>query len=171
MTLTWGDIVALLVGLFGGGTGLAALYRARAQNRVDERKQLSEEQVLFRQSMAEQLSALRTQLLEVEKRNDVLETETRDQGKQLAALQTKNEYQEQRIQEQAEQIAGLRQQNATQAAQIAALTEEKAGVVQRLQVETAQRQFLERENGDLRRELDRLRTKLPNRVDLSDEET
>jgi len=162
----WSAIVLALGGLLGGG-GIAALIRARSQNRVDERAQLTTEQQSFRQSMAEQIAGLRVQLTDGAKRNDGLEQELRTQGKELAALGTKNEYQERQLHEQAEQIADLRTQNATQAQQIAALTEEKAVVIQRLQAEVLKNDFLTREINELRHEVSRMREKLPVRAEAT----
>lgn len=164
------SIVVTIAGFLLGGGGLAALWRTRGQNRNDERSQLTAEQQAFRQSMASELSSLRQQILEVEKRNDLLESESREQAKQIASLTTQNGFQQTQLSQQATQIASLTTQNATQAAQIAALTEEKAAVIQRLQVISAQKEFIERENNDLRKELWRLRGKLPNRVELGESE-
>lgn len=163
----WSAIVPFAIAMLTGG-GLAGLIRARSQNRVDERAQLTTEQQSFRQSMAEQLARLQTKIDDGEKRNDVLELELRTLGKDLAALQTTNAYQERQLHEQAQQIADLRTQNATQAAQIAALTEEKASVVQRLQAEVLKSDFLTRENNELRHEVQRLREKLPQRTEASE---
>lgn len=160
----WSAIVLVVGSLLGGG-GLAALLRARSQNRVDERAQLTTEQQSFRQSMAEQIARLQAQLDGGAKRNDVLEQELRTLGKELAALQKTNEFQAQQLHDQAEQITVLRTQNATQAQQIAALTEEKAGIVQRLQAEVLKSDFLTRENNELRHEVQRLREKLPLRTE------
>jgi chromosome segregation ATPase len=162
----WSTIVPLAIALLTGG-GLSTLIRARSQNRVDERAQLTTEQQSFRQSMAEQIAGLRVQLADGAKHNDGLEQELRGQGKELAALATKNDYQERQLREQAQQIADLRTQNATQAAQIAALTEEKAGVTQRLQAEVLKSDFLTRENNELRHEITRLREKPPMRGDTT----
>lgn len=152
-----------LVAAIGGLAGVAAYIRARGQNKYDERSQLSEEQQKFRQAMFEQLGVLRTQVQEVEKRNDVLETEGRRQAEMIAGLSTKNEYQERQLSLQAEQIQTLREQNVRQAEQIAALTEEKAAYAQRVQIAEAKANFLERENNELRREVNRLKAKLPPR--------
>lgn len=163
MALDWSMVVAIVVGL-GGLGGWAAFIRARGQNRVDDRAQLTSEQQDFRKSMAEQLSALRTQVGESDRRNDVLERESREQGERIAVLSSRNEYQERELKAQAEQIVMLRTQNAQQAVQIAALTEEKASVIQRLQTTEAKYTFVERENNELRQEITRLHKQLPARM-------
>ncbi len=160
----WSIIVALLAAVLGGG-GVAGWLRARGQNQTDGRAQLASEQEAYRRQLGEQIARLQTRIDESEKRNDVLEQELRTQGKDLAALQTTNAYQERQLHEQAAQIGELRTQNATQAQQLAALTEEKAGVVQRLQAEVLKNDFLTRETNDLRREIQRMREKLPARIE------
>lgn len=160
----WSTVVALIVAGLGGG-GIGALLRAPVQNRVDERAQLTVEQQAFRREMAEQLAALRTQQTESDRRNDELEKEAREQGKQIAVLSSRNEAQQQQLKDQAEQIVLLRNQNAQQAVQIAALTEEKATVVQRLQVAEAKFDFVSKENNELRQEITRLHKLLPVRTE------
>ena len=164
MEVTWSMVILMLSG-FGGLTGLAAYVRAKGQNTYDDRSQLTQEQQAFRAAMAAELAALRQQVIGVEARNDTLEAETRRQGELIAALTAQKDYQEKQLKGQAEQIDSLRTQNMTQAAQIAALTEEKAGYAQRVQIAEAQKDFLSRENTQLRQENQRLRERLPARIE------
>ena len=45
--MDWGDVIGGAVGFLAGGGGLVAFYRARSQNRVDERTQLSKNKPIF----------------------------------------------------------------------------------------------------------------------------
>ncbi len=161
----WATWVIAVVGLLGGSGGLAAYLRARGENRNDERSQLTTEQIAFRQALAAELTALRVQVAELDKSKDALEDKAAEQGKQIAVLTRENEYQARETKLQAEQIGLLRDQNAKQASQIAALTEENTSTTQRLAIVTAQKDFIEKENNDLRREVERLREKLPARIE------
>lgn len=158
--------MGLIAAALGGG-GIGAYVRAKGQNTTDDRAQLTTEQQAFRREMAEQLSALRTQQVESDRRNDALESETREQGKQIAVLSSRNEAQQQQLKDQAEQIVMLRTQNGQQAVQIAALTEEKASVIQRLQIAESKYDFVQRENNELRAEITRLHKQLPPRVETA----
>jgi chromosome segregation ATPase len=155
--MDWGDIVSAGIGLVAGGGGLVALYRARTQNRVDERRQLTEEQIAFRSAMAAELATLRAQTAALAGDKDKLESQMYEQGRALERLKFLDE-------QKTEQIQKLQAQNAEQAAQLAAqqrelegLRDEKAAVVQQLTIITATKEFLERENGALRRELEGVR--------------
>lgn len=162
------QVISLIIGLLGGG-GLVALLRVRTQNRVDERTQLSSEQVSFRQSMAAELAEVRAENRTTASRNDTLEKELREQGKLLAALEERDAQKTEQLKLQAQQILELKTQNAAQAQQLTQLTEEKAKMTQKLAIVQAQYEFVERENGELRRENERLRSLLPVRVDLGDQ--
>lgn len=158
--IEWTDILVAGLGVVGGGGGVVALYRARTQNKVDERRQLTDEQVAFRAAMAAELAALRQQITDLSRRNDVLEDDAKEQARVSAGLQKTNEYQAAELAEQRSQIAQLQQANAALQTQVAQLIEEKAMVIQRLTVSEAQRSFLERENNQLRQELGTLRGRL-----------
>lgn len=161
------DWVTWVFGAFatlGGMTGLAAFVRARGQNRVDDRKQLSDEQIAFRQTMAEQLAAIRQQLRDSETDKDKLEAQLHETVALSNRLLERSETQERCIKEQNEQIAALRAQNAQQAQQIAALTEERAAYIEQLSIAKSRAEFLEREVNTLRTENTRLRDKLPTRT-------
>lgn len=142
-----------------------ATQQAQIESSIKERQQLTDEQVKFRQDMAAQLAAQQAQIENLYKRNDALEAREIDLGKEIAALQVRNAFLERQSRDQAEVIQALRNQNTQQAEQIAALTEDKVKQNERLQVLTAQKEFLERENGDFRREIARLRDKLPARLE------
>lgn len=160
--------ITLVFGAFatiGGLTGLAAYVRARGQNRVDDRRLTLDEQIAFRADMRGEIAALRTKIAELEKSKDATELVSAEQGKQLTALEVKNSYQAEQLAAQATEIRALREQNAQQAAQIAALTDERAAYLERLKIAEAKNDFMERENGDLRRENQRLREKLPLRTE------
>lgn len=151
MALSWEAAVTLMVGLFGGGT-LAALLRARTQNRVDERKQLTDEQTAFRRDMAEQLAALRTQVAELSRRNDDLERDAKEQAKLGARLEQTNTFQADQLKHQAEQIRELERTNTALEQRLLDLVDEKAQLAQRLTALQLTKDVLERENNDLRRE-------------------
>lgn len=68
----WSAVVAIAGFLLGGG-GIAALWRTRSQNRVDERSQLTNEQVKFRQDMAAEMSSLRTEISNLKEANRKLD--------------------------------------------------------------------------------------------------
>lgn len=148
---------------------MVAILRARTQNRVDERTQLSSEQISFRQSMATELAEVRAENRGTAARNDTLEKELRDQGKLLAALEERDAQKTKQLELQAQQILELKNQNAGQAQQLATLTEEKAQMIQQLSIVQAKYEFVERENGELRRENERLRTQLPVRVEIGEQ--
>ena len=124
---------------FGGGGGVVALYRARSQNRVDERRQLTDEadrvpardeQRSWRRSdPGGRTWAAGTTMLE-----DDAKTGEPDSGE----LKTTNEYQARQLTLQQEQITQLQRANAALEAQLAELVEEKAKVVQQLQVAIAE---------------------------------
>lgn len=160
MTVEWTDVVVAGIGVLGGGGGVVAMLRARSQNKVDERRQLTDEQVAFRAAMAAELAALRQQIADLSRRNDVLEDDAKEQARLSAVLQKTNEYQAAELAEQRTQIAQLQQANVALQTQVAQLIEEKAMVIQRLTVSEAQRSFLERENNQLRQELGTLRGRL-----------
>jgi chromosome segregation ATPase len=147
------------------GGGLVAFYRARSQNRVDERAQLQKEQAEFRQALSGELGALRGQVQQLAATNDKLESTVNEQGRELERLRTLDEVKTGQIQRLQSQNSEQGRQLAEQATQIQALTDEKAQMIQRLQVSESQRTFLERENGQLRQENQRLREKLPPRLD------
>ncbi len=159
------DIVVVLVAILGGG-GIAALLRSIGQNRVDFRNQLTQEQISFRADMRAEIARLDAKLADSERRNDLLEATQHEHIGQISALQQQNK-------EQAIQIERLVVQNAKQADQISQqaavidqLTGEKAQAVNDAQKAIAARDFLERENGELRRECERLRIKLPPRAEV-----
>lgn len=162
------DWVTWVFGAFatlGGMTGLAAFVRARGQNRIDDRRQLSDEQIAFRQTMAAELAAVRQQARDTTADNDKLETRLNETVGLSQRLLERSEAQEKRIREQEEQIAALRAQNAQQAQQIAALTEERAAYIEQLSIAKSRAEFLEREVNTLRTENTRLRDKLPARTE------
>ncbi len=162
----WVTWVIAVIGTIGGlYTGWATIVRARGQNKNDERSQLTTEQVSYRQSLREDMAILRAQVAELDKSKDALEAIAAEQGKQIAVLSRENEYQAREMRAQAEQISALHDQNGKQASQIAALTEENTSTTQRLAIVTAQKDFIEKENNELRREVERLREKLPARTE------
>lgn len=131
--------MALAGALLGGG-GLAALVRAKVQNRVDERTQLSAEQVQFREHMRAEIARLDERSRNLESRNQKLE----------------------------EQVLSLTIQNSKQADQIEDLKKENETATRQLATTNAKNDFLERENNDLRRENQRLREKLPQRIEVTE---
>lgn len=159
MALSWGDLMALAGILIGGG-GLAALWRTRNQNRVDDRRQLTEEQAAFRRDMAEQLAALRTQVAELSRRNDVLEDDAKKQAVLTARLEQTNETQAGQLLRQAEQIRELEKTNTTLETRLLELVDEKAALISRVTALQLTKDVLERENNDLRREVATLRGRL-----------
>lgn len=162
------DWVTWMFGTFatlGGMTGLAAFVRARGQNKVDDRRQLTDEQIAFRQAQAADLASIRQQLRDGEADKDKLEVRLNETIAVSNRLLERSETQERRIKEQEEQIAALRSQNAQQAQQIAALTEERAAYLEQLSIAKSRAEFLEREVNALRIENQRLRDKLPARVE------
>lgn len=158
--MDWYAVATAVIGFLGGGGGVVALYRARSQNKVDERRQLTDEQIAFRNAMAAELSALRTQVSELSRRNDVLEDDAKKTASLTAGLKTTNEYQARQLTQQQEQITQLQRANAALEARLAELVEEKAKVVQQLQVAIAEKGFLERENAQYRQENQSLRLRL-----------
>lgn len=164
--MTW---VVLMLGGIGGLSGIGAYVRAHGQNRVDDRRALTEEQQQFRQAMAAELGSLRQLARDLETDKDKLESRLNDTVKLSERLLERSESQERRIKDQDDQIIVLRTQNAEQAHQIAALTEERAAYIERLKIAEAKNDFMERENGELRREVQRLREKLPARVDVTED--
>jgi chromosome segregation ATPase len=162
------DWVTWVFGAFatlGGMTGLAAFVRARGQNRVDDRRQLTDEQIALRQSMREQFAEVRQQLRDSEADKDKLEAQLLETAALSQRLLERSEAQEKRIKEQEAQIAALCTQNAQQAQQIAALTEERAAYIEQLSIAKSRAEFLEREVNTLRTENTRLRDKLPARTE------
>ncbi len=100
----WSIIVTIAGFLLGGG-GLAALYRARTQNRVDERSQLTDEQVRFRQDMAAEIASMRTEIAnlkdanrKLDDRNDDLVRENGDLKGRVRFLEEQNADLKNRIQ-------------------------------------------------------------------------
>jgi hypothetical protein len=161
------DILLMITALVGGFGGLGALLRARGQNRVDQSAQLTNEQVKFREHMAGEIGRLDQALAAAEKRGDDLAALVQQGTKDIAALQQQNL-------DQAKQIDKLTAQNTAQAAQIAEqailieqITGEKAKAIHDAQVATSTKEFLERENGELRREVQRLKEQLPARIEVS----
>jgi HD-GYP domain-containing protein (c-di-GMP phosphodiesterase class II) len=135
----WSWLVTLAVGLLGGG-GLSALWRARGQNRTDERTQLSTEQLQFREHMRAEIARLDERSRNLETRNQALE----------------------------ERVLTLTIQNENQAHQIKELTEDKEASALQLKMVSGQKDFLERENNELRRENLRLRERLPTRTEVTE---
>lgn len=162
------DWVTWMFGAFatlGGMTGLAAFVRARGQNKVDDRRQLTDEQIALRQSMREQFAEVRQQLRDSESDKDKLEAQLHETTALSNRLLERSDAQEKRIKDQEEQIAVLRAQNAQQAHQIDTLTEERAAHIERLGIAETKADFLERENNVIRAENARLREKLPIRTE------
>jgi hypothetical protein len=160
------DIALIVTALVGGGGGIAALLRARGQNKVDLSAQLTNEQVKFREHMASEIARLDTAHAAAEKRGDELAALQQEGVKAIAKLQQQNS-------DQAEQIKTLTRQNNDQATQIAELRtqneqilSEKAQAIHIAQVATSAKEFLERENGELRREVQRLKEQLPPRIEV-----
>lgn len=155
--MDWGDVIGGAVGFLAGGGGLVAFYRARSQNRVDERTQLSKEQADFRAAMAAELSALRTQVTAQLALNDKLESLVAEQGRTIERLTVHDEVKTQQIAELRGQNAELLAKLNDQSNQIAVLQNDKAQAVDRARTLELKVGVLERENNDLRGEVNRLR--------------
>lgn len=156
----WSTIVPIIAaagGLVGGAGGLAALLRARSQNKVDERGQLSAEQQAFRRDMAAELATLRTSVGSLALDKDKLELLLADQGKLLERLKTLDEIKSQQIEQLQTRNSTLEQTVAAQQQQITQLREQKDLVERQLLQVTSAREFLEREVSQLRRENELLR--------------
>lgn len=158
--MNWEQIVLAVFSLFGGAGGIVALYRARSQNRTDERKLLTDEQIAFRSSMSAEIGRLSALQTALSADKDKLEEKISEQGQLIVRLQERDAQKEKEIGLLQQQNADLLERANAQQIEINRLSEEKAQVVQRLQVVQATKEFLERENGDLRRENGRLRAEL-----------
>ncbi|MBK9944291.1 MAG: hypothetical protein IPP13_22045 [Kouleothrix sp.] len=159
-SIEWGQIVLALLSVMGGAGGVTAWYRARSQNRTDERKLLTDEQIAFRSAMAAEIGRLSALQQALATDKDKLEAQLADQGRQLERLRTLDEIKERQIAELQKQNADLVLRSNAQQGEIEALREEKARVLQQLTVAHATKELLERENNDLRREMSRLRSDL-----------
>lgn len=156
----WSQIVPIVAGiggLVGGAGGLAALLRARSQNKVDERTQLSAEQQAFRRDMAAELATLRTAMGALVQDKEKLETRLDEQREQLVELRTLDRVKTSQIEQLQARNSTLEQTVAAQQQQIKTLDEQKSSIEKQLLNMTASRDFLERENTQLRRENELLR--------------
>lgn len=156
----WGQIVVSGLGLVGGLGGFTALLRARSQNRVDERTQLSKEQTDFRALMHAEIGRLSALTTTLSTDKDKLEERLAEQGRLIERLTTLDEVKERNIAELQKLNAELTQRVTSQQTEIEALREEKARVVQQLTVAQATKELLERENNIIRLEASGLRTQL-----------
>lgn len=153
----WVQIMIAMMGAAGGGAGVAQYLRARGQNRVDERGQLTEEQRAFREDMRAEIARLDQKNADTEKRNDVLEAAQLESVRQIAALQSQNTEQGRQIEEQGRQLVAQQQQIGAQRQQIESLISEKAALANEAFKASATARFLEKENNALRLENAQLR--------------
>ncbi len=163
--------LTVLLAILGGGilTGAGAFLRARGQNRTDAAKQQTDDRTLLFKDTREWLAYQDAQIANLITRNERLEASQAAQAEKQAAHSAAHTAEIAELQrqnrEQAAQLAAHTTQNAQQAGQIATLTEENTVTTQQLKIEIAKREFVERENGELRREIERLREKLPARTE------
>ena len=166
--------LTILLAILGGGilTGAGAFLRARGQNRVDAAKQQTDDRTLLFKDTREWLAYQDAQITNLITRNERQEAQLAAQIEKQAAHSAAHSAEITELQrqnrEQAAQLAAHTTQNAQQAAQIEKLTEENTVTAQQLKIEIAKREFVERENGELRREIERLRTLLPLRIEVSE---
>lgn len=163
--LTTAEIVAYFTGLAGLVTAIATWYRNRRSSQIDDRTQLSNEQVAFRQAMAAELAALRTEITNLRVANDKLEAQQLESVRVQERQSIKLEIAEERIKAQRDRIEALERENATLQVAVAQGTDERAKLAHAAQMAASTKEFLERENASIRTENERLRGLLPPRID------
>jgi len=151
------DLLPAIVGLIGGGGGVAALLRARAQNKVDAGRLVFEQQSAFQHGLATEVARLSALVQVLGNDKDKLEGLLAEQGKLLTRLETLDQIKTQQIEKLEAQNKELSLRVDEQERTIAGLRDEKATIGQQLANVTAAKEFLERENGELRREIAYLR--------------
>jgi chromosome segregation ATPase len=155
--MDWIDVLTAAIGLIGGGGGVVAWYRARAQNKVDAGRLVFEQQTAFQQSLAAEVARLSALVQVLGSDKDKLEGLLAEQGRLLERLKTLDEIKTGQI----EKLEALNKELSArvdeQQREIQALRDEKATIGQQLATVLAEKGFLERENGELRREISVLR--------------
>lgn len=165
MGLTTAEVIAYFTGLAGLITAAATWYRNRRASSNDERTQLSNEQIAFRQAMATELGALRAEINNLRTANDKLEAQQLESVRVQERQAVKLEVAEDRIKSQRERIEALERENATLTAAVAQGTDERAKLAHAAQMAVSTKEFLERENAAIRTENERLRGLLPPRAE------
>lgn len=158
--MDWIELLPAAIGLIGGGGGVVALYRAHTQNKVDASRLVFEQQSAFQQGLATEVARLSALVQVLGNDKDKLEGLLAEQGKLLTRLETLDQIKTQQI----EKLEALNKELSArvdeQQREIQELREQKATIGQQLATALATVQFLERENGELRRENERLRADL-----------
>lgn len=152
------------VGVLGGLGGLAALWRARSQNKVDRGRLKLDREEGFRDHLLQEVARLSGLVQSLDQSKDKLEEKHVDVIRELSRLQERDD-------QKRRQIEALQGQNKELAARvdeqdrtIADLTNQRATALDRLQVAQAKSEFLERENNELRLENHRLRERVEGQV-------
>jgi chromosome segregation ATPase len=176
----WGDWgLAVVTALLGGG-GAAAFFRSRGQNKADLLNAMTAAQVAFakeqseyRASISADLAAIRQREVEQdnreqaqERRNQELSAALAERTREIGGLQAQISSSVERIRELETMYRQLLEEKGRLSARLEQIEIERASAVQRLQTEMATRQFLERENNEIRKENDRLRSNLPAREEV-----
>lgn len=152
------------VGVLGGLGGLAALWRARSQNRVEAGRLRLDRESGFRDHLLQEVARLSALVQTLDQGKDKLEEKHVEVVRELSRLQERDA-------QKSQQIEALQAQNALLVARvdeqdktIADLTNQRATALDRLQVAQAKSEFLERENNELRLENHRLRQRVEGQV-------
>lgn len=175
--MDWQDLLLpALTALLGGG-GVAAWLRSRGQNKADLMNALTAERVALAKEQADYRAAITAEIATIrqreavqdqreeshERRNQELSASLSDRVREIGGLQAQVKVQDERIRELDTLYRASIEDKAKLAARIDQIEAERASAIQRLQTEMATRQFLERENNEIRKENERLRAQLPPR--------
>lgn len=134
--LDWTAIITAIITAALSGTGVAAFYRTRNQNRVDAQRALSDEQIAFRRDMAAELSSLRAEIANLKDANQRIDERNDSLVRENGELQGRVRFLEEQNADLKNQIMNERAEKEAMKSKIAKLEEQVRGLDRRTITQT-----------------------------------